>query len=390
MAIIRSLLDQDLYKLTMQQAVIRQFPDAEVVYRFVNRDPGREILPVVEDRLKREVDEMQYLTLTAEDIQFLKRKCPYLYDWYLDWLAAFSPNPDEVSITSDGVEIRGPWRTAIYWEVPLMATISEIFFDELYPVSLADSQTVSLSRIKAHVLGVAAANFADFGTRRRRSHEIHRGVLDNLQGGDTFIGTSNVAFAKEFDLRPIGTMAHEWVMGVSALRGLRYANRYAMEAWQEVYRGMLGIALTDTYGSPAFFKDFDASLVRLFDGVRQDSGDPLELVDRMVEHMTNMRVTTPKTIIFSDGLRSEEVIRIKQACDRWEGANINSAFGIGTNLTNDEGIEDSPPLNIVVKLFEVNEIPVAKLSDVPEKATGHPDAIREAKYVFLGEGFSDV
>jgi nicotinate phosphoribosyltransferase len=172
-------------------------------------------------------------------------------------------------------------------------------------------------------------------------------------------------------------MAHEFVQGNSIIGGLRHANRYALDAWVKVYRGNLGIALSDTYGIEPFFEDFDLLLSKLYDGIRQDSGDPLVFMERAIQHYVCLGIDPmSKTLVFSDSLTPEKAIKIAEACK----GRIKCSFGIGTNLTND--VTDSPPLNIVIKMMSLNTFPTVKLSEDPSKATGTPDAIANALWVF--------
>jgi nicotinate phosphoribosyltransferase len=203
----------------------------------------------------------------------------------------------------------------------------------------------------------------------------------------TLMGTSNVYFAKKYGLIPIGTVGHEWIMGTSALVGLRYANRFAFENWVEVYNGDLGIALTDTFGSKAFFKDMDLKLSKIYDGFRHDSGDPYDFVDTVIEHYRKMGIDPmKKLIVFSDALDADTSIRLKKYCE----GKINCSFGIGTSLTNNSDFfRESPPLNMVIKLHSIDGIPVVKLSDSPEKETGERDAIRVANYIFGRKGLDE-
>jgi nicotinate phosphoribosyltransferase len=203
-------------------------------------------------------------------------------------------------------------------------------------------------------------------------------VVEELAGfAPHFVGTSNVWLAREFKVKPIGTMAHEWFMGLSVLEGLRHANRHALHAWLKVYQGSLGIALTDTYGTDVFFKDFDALLSRQFDGVRQDSGDPLEFVEKALAHYQRLRIPADsKTIIFSDALDVDRAIEIRRTC----GDRMHTSFGIGTHLTND--FAGAKALNMVIKLWSVNGMPVVKLSDAPGKEQGERDAVRVARWTF--------
>ena len=148
----------------------------------------------------------------------------------------------------------------------------------------------------------------------------------------------------------------------------------------DVYRGDLGIALTDTFTSRAFFDSFDKKFAKLFDGVRHDSGDPIDFASQTIAHYERLGINPlSKTIIFSDALTPEKVEHIHAFCkDR-----IGMAFGIGTNFTNDVGVE---PMNMVIKMVEARPegqqwLPVIKLSDVPDKHTGDPEMISLAKRV---------
>ena len=157
--------------------------------------------------------------------------------------------------------------------------------------------------------------FSEFGTRRRRSFELHDHVIKTLFRYKTLTGTSNVYFAKKYGLKAIGTIGHEWIMGTSALVGLRHANRFAFENWVKVYNGDLGIALTDTFGSEAFFKDMDLKLSKIYDGFRHDSGDPYKFVDRVIEHYRKMGIDPmKKVIVFSDALDADSAIGLKKYC----------------------------------------------------------------------------
>lgn len=379
---ITSILDNDLYKLTMQQAVLELYPDAWVTYEFINRRPtdrfNREFFGALSDA----VPEMSRLQLRHDERTFLQEHCPYLKPAYLDYLANYRYDPSEIDARLDEqhglrIEIRGPWHRAILWEVPLLAMISELHGRHVDTGWTGDGQTEKIAA-KSDALRRAGCMFADFGTRRRRNYATQELVVRTLRANPRFVGTSNVHLAHRHELRPIGTMAHEWIMAHSVLGGLRHANRFALHAWCRIYNAQLGIALTDTYTSRAFFDDFDAYYARLYDGVRQDSGSPLEFADQAIEHYRQLRIDpTTKTIVFSDGLTPESAARLNDHCD----GRIRCAFGIGTNLTND--FAGSPPLNIVIKLASVDGAPVVKLTDDPAKATGRPDALRVARWTFL-------
>jgi len=382
MSIIKSILDNDLYKLTQGQAVLKLAPNASVVYEFTNRDPARKFSKTLVRGLTEQLADLASLRLSNEEYFWLKENCPYLDDWYLTWLKDFRFETDMVDFrVSNGrlkLTVSGPWCKAIYWEVPLLALISELALWGQAPEVPKGAHKKAVA--KGQRLDEAGCGFAEFGTRRRFSFENQRVVTSGLaEGGKTsFVGTSNIYLAKILRLGLVGTMAHELIMAISALRGLRYANKYAMEAWNEVYGGRLGIALTDTYGVEAFFRDFDPGLSRLFDGIRHDSGDPLGFATRAVRHYNSVGVDpATKTIVFSDGLTVSRALRIKLHC---VDLGIGCSFGIGTHFSND--IPKVQPLNIVIKLRQINGIDVVKLSEDPGKAMGDKKAIEVARWTF--------
>ena len=380
---ITSILDNDLYKFTMQQAVLELYPTASVSYEFINRSPSDRFNREFFSALRQSIRETSRLKLQPDERLFLKQHCPYLKPAYLDYLENYRYDPDEVDARLDdrgglSIEIHGPWHRAILWEVPLLALVSELHGRHVDTGWTSDGQAEKIAA-KSSTLRQAGCVFADFGTRRRRDYATQKLVVGALRENPGFVGTSNVHLAHLHGLRPIGTMAHEWIMAHSVLGGLRHANRFALQAWCRVYNAQLGIALTDTYTTRAFFDDFDAYYARLYDGVRQDSGCPFEFTDSAVEHYRKLRIDpATKTIVFSDGLSPELAARLNAHC----GDRIRCSFGIGTNLTND--FEGSPALNIVIKLMSVDGVPVAKLTDDPAKATGEPDALRVARWTVFG------
>lgn len=379
---IRSILDTDLYKLTMQQGVLELHQDAQAKYLFTNRRKEGVWTPKAYDVFRSGIDAMQHLAMSKSERTWLAQRCPYLKPQYIEYLSNYRYDPDEVSVELiDGeinMEINGPWHRTILWEVPLMALLSDTYFKVIDTDWNSDGQTDKIVT-KSKILD--GCTFADFGTRRRRQYESQERVVRVFKKHSKgFVGTSNVHLAQLHDVLPIGTMAHEWIMGHSVLSSLRHANRYALEAWQKVYGGLLGVALTDTFGTEAFFNDFDPSLARLYDGVRHDSGDPFIFAEKVERFYTRLKIDAKtKTIVFSDGLNPGKAAALKKHCDE---LGIKCSFGIGTNFTNDFG---SKALNIVIKLRELDGIPVVKLSDDAGKATGDPDAVRVAKWTFLGE-----
>lgn len=384
-AFITSILDNDFYKFTMQNAVIKLFPYARVRYRFINRG-NHAFPPGFAHALRNETERMTRLKLRPAEKAFLKNRCPYLDPTYLDFLSGFQYDPSELTITQKGekleVHIEGLWYRTILWEVPVMALISELYYKLTGKKRLPDDQVTAIVKNKIQHYQKLGVKIAEFGTRRRHSYQVHRLVVNTLaqNGEGCFTGTSNVALARLTRVKPIGTHAHEWFMFHSARYGWKMSNTLALENWVNVYRGDLGIALSDTYTSKVFFESFDKKFSKLFDGVRHDSGDPIRFAKATIAHYKRYNIDPlSKTIIFSDALNPEKVDRIAGFCR----GKIGMSFGIGTNFTNDTGLE---PLNIVIKMSETrphgeNWIRVVKLSDEPGKYTGDPDMIRLAKTI---------
>lgn len=380
-----SILDNDFYKFTMQQGVINLFPDAKVRYQFINR--GAHSFPEgFSAVLHEKIDELAQLKLTKEEKHFLEVTCPYLSPVYLDFLEGYRFNPAEVKITQNGdqleVHVEGLWYRTILWEVPIMSIICELFYLLSGAKPISDEAILQGAKQKIENYKKLDVTVAEFGTRRRYSYHVHRLVLDSLTryGVGVFIGTSNVHLAMLYQVKPIGTHAHEWFMFHAAKYGFKMANAVGLENWVKTYRGDLGIALSDTYTNDVFFRAFDKMFSKLFDGVRHDSGDPLLFADKVIAHYKQMGIDPKtKTIIFSDGLNYEKVARITQYCR----GKIGMSFGIGTSLTNDAG---PAPMNIVIKMTEAKVdnqdwLPVVKLSDEQGKHTGTDQMIGLAKTI---------
>ncbi len=380
---LRSILDNDFYKITMQNAVVKLFPTENVKYQFINR--GQHVFPEnFAKNLQNAVAEMANLALTKEEKKFLQETCPYLALPYLDFLEGYRYDPSEVKILQSGdqltVTVEGLWYRTILWEVPLLALISELHYEMNHLERNSNEMVLKKTVEKSKILNQLGVNFAEFGTRRRHSYQVQKLVVEALteDQNSTFIGTSNVHFAKEFGIKPIGTHAHEWFMFHGAEYGFKMANQLALEHWVDVYRGDLGVALSDTYTTDVFFEHFDKKFAKLFDGVRHDSGDPILFAEKTIAHYQKNGINPLfKYIIFSDGLNLEKVAEITKACT----GKIGISFGIGTNLTNDVGLK---PMNIVMKLVAVKSvtndwIPTVKLSDEKGKYTGDPKMIELAK-----------
>jgi nicotinate phosphoribosyltransferase len=381
--ILKYFTDNDLYKFTTMNAVQKLYPDAMVRYSFVNR--GHTLFPDgFADRLRKEVDGFADLSLSKEEEQFLISRCYYFDPVFIDLLKGYRYSPSEVNIMQkDGkleVVVEGLWYRTVLWEVPLLALISELFF---FMRGEEPLETEARASEKALRLNEMKAEYSDFGTRRRFSFDVHDRVVKTLKDNspEFFKGTSNVYLAMKHNLTPIGTHPHEWFMFHASRYGYRSANARALDAWVVVYKGDLGIALSDTYTSDNFFNSFSTLHAKLFDGIRQDSGDPLAFTDQAVEFYRDRRIEpATKTIVFSDALDLDRIKGIK----KYVGRRIHDVYGIGTYLTNDVGVQ---PLNIVIKVTgskqDINDDyhPVVKLSDDPGKSTGDPGEIKLCKAI---------
>ena len=368
--IIRSLLDTDLYKFTMMQVVLHQFPGAQVEYRFKCRNAGAQLAPYVA-QIREEIAGLCQLRFTEDELAYL-RGLRFIKSDFVDFLALFQMNAKYVMVeaAADGglnLTVNGPWLHTILFEIPLLAIVNEVYFRNTQPQpNFGEGQrrlAAKIGLVAGHA-ELADMRIADYGTRRRFSRHWQDEVVQTLkQGlGANFAGTSNVELAMRHGLIPLGTMAHEYLQAAQALGPrLRDSQQYAFDMWAREYRGDLGIALSDVYGMSAFLRDFDMYFCKLFDGARHDSGDPFEWGERLIEHYRRNRVDPrTKTLVFSDGLNVPLAIRLYE---RFRGRAL-TAFGIGTNLTNDLGYT---PLNIVIKMVRCNGQPVAKLSDSPDK-----------------------
>jgi len=370
--IIRDFTDNDLYKFTTLNAILKKFPKAKVIYEFINR--GNTPFPAgFASALRDEVDAMKNLRLCSDSESFLREQCPYFDEAFIAYLRAYRFDPEDVKISQTGgkleVGIKGFWARTVLWEVPVLALISELYFritgqkpDNYVPRTIAKSK--EFASVGAHI--------TDFGTRRRFSFDVHNRVLTIMSKhmGAYLDGTSNVFLAMKHGLKPIGTHPHEWFMYHGAHFGYRNANKESLKNWVDVYKGKLAIALTDTYTSDNFFQNFNKNYSDIFYGLRWDSGDPFEFTDKAIKHYSMFGIDTrEKIIVYSDALDLEKVKSIRNYAD----GKVKDLYGIGTYLTNDVGVI---PLNIVIKMTAAKPegfsgyLPAVKLSDVVDKNTG--------------------
>ncbi|WP_201617436.1 nicotinate phosphoribosyltransferase [Psychrobacter immobilis] len=376
--IITSLLDNDLYKFTMLQAMLHQFPQTHGVYRFRCRNNNEAVYPLADIResLEHQLDMLCELRFLEDELDYL-RGLRFMRSDFVDYLELFKLKRRFITVSTDNkgrllIDIEGPMIQAMFFEVFVLAIVNELYFNALSSPSVIEEgqrrldDKVALLHQYAKQQNTERPPFivADFGTRRRFSKSWQAHVVETLHKAEPKVvsGTSNVYLAKQLGMTPIGTMAHEFMQAFQALDvRLRDSQKAALESWVHEYRGDLGIALTDVVGMDAFLRDFDLYFAKLFDGLRHDSGDPYIWGDKAIAHYQKLKID-PKTKIltFSDGLTLEKAWELHQ----YFKERIRTSFGIGTNLTNDMGIT---PINIVLKLVECNGQPVAKLSDSPGK-----------------------
>lgn len=392
MAIIKSILDTDLYKFTTGYAYSKLFPRAWGQFMFVDRNNGD--YPAGFDELVRhELNNMKELSLTREEEEFVRKKMPYLPPTYIDFLKGFRFDPSEVEVSLENRKLKISATGLLYrvtlWETPILATVSELYFREKgqYP-DLQYMERVAID--KALKLKESNITFSLFGMRRRFSFEVEDRVtaLMKEHAGDAFFGTSNVYLAYKHNVNVSGTHPHEWVQFHGSVYGYKMANYMSMENWINVYDGDLGTVLTDTYTTDVFLRNFSKKHAALFTSLRQDSGDPLAFVDKVIRRYEELRIDPRlKYIVFSDSLNVERAIQIKNYC----GGRIGATFGIGTNLTNDVG-NNIKGMNIVMKLFRCKMTEkeqwqeCVKLSDVEGKHTGSESEIRLAMETLALQG----
>ena len=379
--VLHTLLDTDAYKLHMQQAVFHHYHDVHVAAEF--RCRGDDLLGIYADSIREQVDAMQHLALTDDEYQWLSG-LPFFKADYLNWLREFRYKPEQGTVTNDNgkldIRLTGPWREVIMWEVPLLAVISELAHRYRSPetgvtqaVAALENKLGEFSRL-TEGLDMSRFRLMDFGTRRRFSREVQEAIVRRLQQEPWFVGTSNYDLARRLDLTPMGTQAHEWFQAHQQISpDLANSQRAALAAWLEEYPDRLGIALTDCITMDAFLRDFGSEFAERYQGLRHDSGDPVEWGEKAIAHFEKLGIDPmSKVLVFSDNLDLAKAVDLY----RHFSSRVNLSFGIGTRLTCD--IPQVKPLNIVIKLVECNGKPVAKLSDSPGKTICHDKAFVRA------------
>lgn len=369
--ILTTLLDTDAYKLHMQQAVFHRYKKVSVVAEF--RCRGDDLLGIYADEIVQEIASMQALALTDEEADYLAT-LPFFKADYLAWLRQYRYDPSLVRVRNHqgklDIRISGSWLDVIMWEVPLLALISEVVHRHrsplVTPAMAVEHLQTRLDEFKAMTADLDMSRFKlmDFGTRRRFSRDVQQAIVGTLK--QTFpwlVGSSNYDVARQLNITPVGTQAHEWFQAHQQISPvLANSQRAALQAWLDEYPDSLGIALTDCITMDAFLRDFGENFATRYQGLRHDSGDPVEWGEKAIAHYEKLGIDPrSKTLVFSDNLDLEKTV----ALYRHFGQRANVIFGIGTRLTCN--IPQVKPLNIVIKLVECNGKPVAKLSDSPGK-----------------------
>lgn len=367
--IIESLLDTDLYKFNMHQVMFHKHTDLTGEYHFKCRNDNVVFTEEMFKEINEQIDYLCTLKFKNEELNYL-RSIRYIKDDYVEFLRIWRPLRDYVStdLTDDGklnITIKGPLFGATHFEIYLLEIINEVYFRMQYNYDelVISARKRLKEKIEKFRNGTYTFKFAEFGCRRRLSREWQDEVMVNLSQLNNFVGTSNVYLAMKYNLKPIGTYAHEFVQmyqGIPKIP-LAYTNYYAMKDWFNEYNGDNGTALTDTLTTDLFLLDFDYLQASTYSGLRHDSGDPFIWGDKILAHYKKLNINPKeKTLLFSDGLDFDYAQTIYQ----YFKDKCKVSFGIGTYCSNDTNVI---PLNIIIKLQYVNNRPVAKLSDVEGK-----------------------
>lgn len=388
--IITHFTDDDLYKFTMCCAVIENYPRTQVKYHFTDRD--NTVYPAgFAGLVMDQIAMLESVVITDEEIDFMRRRCNYIPGWFYSFLKGFRYNRRLVKVSQDteghlSIEFEGSWSDTILLEVKVLAIVSELYYIVTGEAADLDYDgCYGRSYAKARRLIEGGCTFSDMGTRRRASFDAQDTAIramkdcgDSIHGPGRFAGTSNVYFAMKYNLSPIGTMAHEFVCAIAGMYGPLMANHIAMTKWAGTYRGALGTYLYDTYGWQIFSLNFSEDFANMFKGLRVDSGDNLDQLDRILEKYRSLNIDPrSKQIIFSNSLNVDKALEIQQyAADR-----CIPSFGIGTHFTNDfPGVK---PRNIVIKLTDVKITEswpfystTCKLSEDKGKYTGDEATVR--------------
>jgi len=357
--IITHLTDTDLYKFFMGNVALQKHPNAWVKYKFKCRNDIN--LAQYCDEIREQIHHLCTLRFTPIELSYIYR-LGYFNKGFIEFLRLLQLNPDHILIYVEKGElciyVEGPWITTIWFEIPVLSIVSEVYARHQPKGVLKEGEKRLKAKIDFLTSQAIQVFFAEFGGRRRAFFDFqHKVLIPALKTVKTFVGTSNVYCAMDHGIKAIGTMAHEYLMAYQQLTALKNFQRQALQDWADVYRGSLGIALTDTVGMDAFLRDFDLYFAKLFDGGRHDSGDPYTWGHKWIKHIEGLGLDpTYTTGVFSDGLNFKKAIQLAGHFQH----KLKPSFGIGTWLTNDMGFETP---NLVMKMIECNGSPVAKIPD---------------------------
>lgn len=388
--IIRSMIENDLYKFSMSHYYQVNYPNSWGTFAFHDRN-NTEYTEEFVEILKNEFKKLDKLFLQKDEFDWCVKNIPYIPQYYWEWLSGFRYNSYNIKTWIDGdkhlhIEVSDLMYRVTFYEIPILAIVSETYHkyngDEYLTFDEVNDAMMDGMIEKTKIAENHNIFFADFGLRRRFSVFSEDVVVKFMaKHCKTFVGTSNVYLAKLLNIKAIGTQAHECFMMNAAITSPKEANFHVMENWVNTYDGALGTVLTDTYTVDVFLRNFSMKLAKLYDGVRHDSGDPYIFIDKIIDKYKSYGIDPmSKTIVFSDGLDFPTAAKIKEYCV----GKIKASFGIGTNLTCD--IPNIKAMNIVMKLKEcrVNDRqPIygcVKLSDVTGKAIGKKEDIENYKY----------
>ena len=376
--IITSLLEQDMYKYSMGQAIYHQFPSYKTTWTFKCRNKDVTFTADMVEEIKEQIKAFCKLSYTEDELEYLNN-IKWIRGSYVDFLRIWKPRYEDFEITDEAdcglsIETKGTWLNTSMYEIPTLAIVNEVYFRMAYNyddllASFTERLEDKYEKLQSNTWN--AGTFSEFGLRRRLSAEAQELAVmklshlnDTSECASTFVGTSNVYLAKKFGITPVGTMAHEWIMCVGQgnhKHNPAYSNWYALDAWVKEYGVLNGIALTDTITTDCFLRDFQLTYSTLFSGVRHDSGDPIAWGEKMIEHYESIGIDPKtKTLLFSDSL---DFKRADEIHSHFQGR-AKVAFGIGTYLANDTKVN---ALNIVMKTTFCNGQDVAKISDVEGK-----------------------
>lgn len=373
--IITSLLETDMYKFSMGQAIYHQFSDYKTTWTFKCRNTDVHFTPEMVEEIRNQIKAYCELRFTEEELQYLE-KIKWIKGSYVDFLRLWKPRFEDFEITDQAecglaIDARGTWLNTSMYEIPTLAIVNEVYFRMAYDydtliASFKERLAAKIEKLEDGTYNIG--NFSEFGLRRRLSGEAQELAVKELCSrkfvGSNCVGTSNVYLAKKYGVTPVGTMAHEWIMCVGQgnhKHNPAYSNWYALDAWVKEYGVLNGTALTDAITTDCFLRDFQLTYATLFSGVRHDSGDPYEWGDKMIAHYEELGIdASTKTLLFSDSLDFERAHKL----NAYFNGRARVAFGIGTYLSNDT---EEHALNIVMKTTACNGMDVAKISDTKGK-----------------------